>query len=307
MKAKNKNREKTTSMKPNRQLKENLVTMFVCASFAINLIAQNSFEDGFESGALHSFWSTYANAGNVTFPAANQAHGGSQSVALESVANAGQKNIGLFHNFPAPIYGRASLWVYDSTADQLSGNYIGFHLRNTQLGVSASIVTQDYDLGPSNGGNYYFDAFGQAADGRSSVDRTEAWHQFTITATTNDLILEVDGQVVYAGTGGIPFNRVEFEIHGPTWRPAVVANFDDFLLESSSGGTPASLAMQMYAGLTITGQAGATYQIQYSTNLSNPTNWIALTNLTLPTSPYLFVDATSVNRSASFYRAVLLP
>jgi hypothetical protein len=62
----------------------------------------------------------------------------------------------------------------------------------------------------------------------------------------------------------------------------------------------------MYAGLTISGQTGLTYQIQFSTNLISPTNWIALTNLTLPSNPYLFFDATSSNRPASFYRALLL-
>src|SRR5207249_10960228 len=70
---------------------------------------------------------------------------------------------------------------------------------------------------------------------------------------------------------------------------------------------PPSLAIKMYAGVTITGQTGATYQIQYTTDLSSPTNWVALTNLTLSSSPYLFFDATSAGRPASFYRALLVP
>jgi len=68
-----------------------------------------------------------------------------------------------------------------------------------------------------------------------------------------------------------------------------------------------TLALNMYAGLTITGQVGATYQIQYATSLTGPTNWVPLTNLTLASSPYLFFDATSTSRPRSFYRAVIYP
>lgn len=85
---------------------------------------------------------------------------------------------------------------------------------------------------------------------------------------------------------------------------------------ASNGGDPASfvgtfnfqahhLAIQMYAGLTITGVSGATYQIQYSTNLNSPTNWTTLTNLTLPSSPYLFFDVSSAGQPMRFYRALL--
>lgn len=65
------------------------------------------------------------------------------------------------------------------------------------------------------------------------------------------------------------------------------------------------LNVNLYAGITITGQTNATYQIQYSNNLGNPTNWMTLTNLTLPSSPYLFFDASSAGQPQRFYRALL--
>lgn len=85
---------------------------------------------------------------------------------------------------------------------------------------------------------------------------------------------------------------------------------------ASNAGDPASfvasfdfkahyLAIQMYAGLTITGVHGATYQIQYATNLNAPINWTTLTNVTLTSSPYLFFDASSAGRPQRFYRALL--
>lgn len=85
---------------------------------------------------------------------------------------------------------------------------------------------------------------------------------------------------------------------------------------ASNAGDPASfvasfdfeahyLTIQMYAGLTINGVPGATYQIQGTTNLNSPTNWTTLTNLTLPSSPYLFFDASSAGQPMKFYRALL--
>jgi hypothetical protein len=56
-------------------------------------------------------------------------------------------------------------------------------------------------------------------------------------------------------------------------------------------GEPEHFAGMDYPGVTINGIPGATYQIQYSSNLSS--NWIALTNFTLPYSPYLWFDASS--------------
>jgi hypothetical protein len=82
------------------------------------------------------------------------------------------------------------------------------------------------------------------------------------------------------------------------------------VLVSNACGTitsdPASLSLldlAMYAGLTIVGPAGATYQVQYATNLENPA-WLALTNCTLTASPYRFVDWDSAGAPKRFYRAV---
>src|SRR5207244_13178090 len=139
--------------------------------------------DDFESSVLNSFWTKYANAVFVVFPYTKLAHGGAQSVALSSVANAGQKSIGVYHDFASPIYGRASIWVYDSGADELSGNSIGFHARNLSQNKSASLFTQDYDMSQSDGGTYYYQLFGQSETPRTSIDRTKAWHQFAIIAS----------------------------------------------------------------------------------------------------------------------------
>jgi hypothetical protein len=66
------------------------------------------------------------------------------------------------------------------------------------------------------------------------------------------------------------------------------------------------LSLNVYAGLTIVGQVGSTYQIDYC-NALDTNNWTTLTQLVLPGSPYLFIDPDSPNRVQRFYRAVLLP
>ena len=58
-----------------------------------------------------------------------------------------------------------------------------------------------------------------------------------------------------------------------------------------------------YAGLTLTGTVGSTNRIDVRNNLA-ATNWTALTNLILPSNPYLFIDPTPASGAGRFYRVV---
>jgi hypothetical protein len=60
----------------------------------------------------------------------------------------------------------------------------------------------------------------------------------------------------------------------------------------------------MYAGLTLSGSVGTTYEIQYSSDL-NGTTWQPLADITLTNSPYLYFDTNSASASNRFYRAVV--
>jgi hypothetical protein len=64
---------------------------------------------------------------------------------------------------------------------------------------------------------------------------------------------------------------------------------------------PASLGVRMYPGLSITGIVGRPYSIQYANRLGSA-GWVTLTNIFLPTSPYLFLDFTATNATQRFYR-----
>jgi len=89
------------------------------------------------------------------------------------------------------------------------------------------------------------------------------------------------------------------------------------LLISNSVGTvstiPANLVVtpgmqvDIYAGITVQGLVGANCQIQYCYDLSNTNNWTILTNFTLPTSPYFWLDPTPARFQRRFYRAFLTP
>ena len=72
---------------------------------------------------------------------------------------------------------------------------------------------------------------------------------------------------------------------------------------------PARLILQKQsntAAISLQGAVGARYQLEAASSLAS-TNWAMLTNLVLPSSPYMFTDTTSSNVSTRFYRVVGVP
>jgi hypothetical protein len=67
-----------------------------------------------------------------------------------------------------------------------------------------------------------------------------------------------------------------------------------------------SLSAAVYTGVTINGCVNKLYQIEASPTAA-PGSWVALTTLTLLTSPYLWIDVASTNTGQRFYRVILLP
>jgi len=66
------------------------------------------------------------------------------------------------------------------------------------------------------------------------------------------------------------------------------------------------LTVQLYAGLQVLGTVGLVYSIQCTPDLTQTNNWQTLTNLTLPSSPYLYIDTASPDYPRRFYRVVLI-
>ncbi len=67
----------------------------------------------------------------------------------------------------------------------------------------------------------------------------------------------------------------------------------------------AGVDIKMLATVVINGFPGLTYSVQSTASLSG--NWTTLTNLTLESSPTLYVDYTSLTNSHQFYRVVPIP
>ena len=68
------------------------------------------------------------------------------------------------------------------------------------------------------------------------------------------------------------------------------------------------LEIQTYAGLTVVGEVGKLYSIEYVTDLTDPTesDWRCLEYLQLPVSPYLWADKSRPATGKRFYRAVAM-
>jgi hypothetical protein len=66
-------------------------------------------------------------------------------------------------------------------------------------------------------------------------------------------------------------------------------------------------SINLYAGVTIEGNPGAEYRIDYRTDFGASTNWLTLTNFILPRSPYTWIDYESPGQPKRFYRPALLP
>ncbi len=87
----------------------------------------------------------------------------------------------------------------------------------------------------------------------------------------------------------------------PSYSPYI---YQSQVFANPSNSPAAILSISTYPGVTINGTAGATYQIQYTTNLNS--SWQTLTNFMLPFSPYVWIDTSSPVVGQKLYRSVQL-
>jgi hypothetical protein len=67
---------------------------------------------------------------------------------------------------------------------------------------------------------------------------------------------------------------------------------------------PAGISIALYAGVTVEGEVGQTYGIQYTANLSDTNNWRGAANITLVEPTELWFDVQAGNKPARYYRVV---
>ncbi len=66
--------------------------------------------------------------------------------------------------------------------------------------------------------------------------------------------------------------------------------------------------LKFIASTVLAGPVGQQFRVDYADVVTiGTTNWLVLTNITLPSSPYLVIDPNSAGRAQRYYRAVPLP
>lgn len=66
--------------------------------------------------------------------------------------------------------------------------------------------------------------------------------------------------------------------------------------------------LKFYAGITLEGTVGQQFRVDYADAVNvGKTNWLTLSTIILPSSPYLVIDPNSPDHSKRFYRATPLP
>ena len=56
--------------------------------------------------------------------------------------------------------------------------------------------------------------------------------------------------------------------------------------------SPASLELQLFPGVNITGTVGSIYVVQSTSDLAQTNSWVSVAFIQLPATNYLFVDTT---------------
>jgi len=98
--------------------------------------------------------------------------------------------------------------------------------------------------------------------------------------------------------------RIEITRSGPAGYDLISSNY------TPPPARAATLGLRMYPALTILGDRGRPYRIEYADKLDRglgSTNWHFLTTLFLQGSPYLFHDITTGPSAERYYRVVSVP
>jgi hypothetical protein len=235
-------------MKSQTQLRLTILTACIVGALASSASAEVvNFTDNFESPTLNPFWSIVTtNGATATYPSTDQANSPTHSLKLTTLSNGLAKEIQLLHTFTMPVYGSISLYIFDSFADQASGEYLDFYAVRSDASA-VKLFTNDFDLGPANGGHYYYDTLATGSVS-SAIDRTVGWHKFFIDLQPTVTTLEIDDIPVFSGPGGAGFTQMVFDMHAPGFRPGGSTYLDDAQVNVVP--EPSTLAM-LFCGALI--------------------------------------------------------
>ena len=215
------------------------VTMFLAVALALSgLVHAQSLLDTFEGSTINPlFWKLNQQYGTIQLSTdIDKTFGGHQSLKFSSTSG-GQRYIQASHRFAFPQKGTFSIWFYDVAAGQET-QYESIYLTNSQTNDSASVGTQDFDaycyaasvydhLTGTHGPNQNCGIYPQVTT--TAVNRTVAWHNFSIFVETDHVILAIDGKAVYTYSGNYGYDIVTISQSGPYWRPDTYSYWDDYV------------------------------------------------------------------------------
>jgi sugar lactone lactonase YvrE len=149
------------------------------------------------------------------------------------------------------------------------------------------------DLFEANGGsgNIYEFTNGVATNQSTFATLTSNAQGLAFDNAGDLFVTDQGGGKIYEFTNGLAANR------------GIFASGLDSPDSLAFAPTPAfSVNIKMFAGIILNnGQIGSNYLIQATANLSS-SNWTTLTNVTLPSQPYIYIDYSSYTNSQQFYR-----
>jgi hypothetical protein len=217
---------------------------------------------------------------------------------------------GIFTSFNQPTALAAdaanNIYVWDS------GNYVIRRIDQNQNVTTLAGKYQNYSNADGIGTNAAFQSISQmCVDGSGNLILACGNSIRKIYPTTN--VVTMAGNFGYTGgyangTGNVAqFNHANGVcISGGTIFVADTSNQRIRQINfnpSSQVVTGANLGIGTFAGVTITGIVGRTYQIQSSPNMAT---WTTRATVLLTSSPYLWIDQNPAGGN-TFYRALMLP
>lgn len=203
------------------------ITIFILgyALFFANSAMAFTFYDGFEGGAIDSFWGlTNSYNGGATL-SNQQAHSGSQALDLFSTGSGGfgYSNVDLVHNFSQEMQGTYSVWFYDPG---YSGMYSSLQAYSG-TGYSNAIGVSDWDPAYYHAGT---SSNSGTNESQTALLRSGGWHLFSAEVGPKGSNLYIDYNLLRSDATNDSFNRIDLWLN--TNAPEHVY-FDDFNINAN--------------------------------------------------------------------------